>query len=191
MSEESLQLRPRTANLSGRTFGILTVVSFAGYRQRNAYWLCLCRCGNSKPIAGCFSTASGLICCDLHPQETQLPRVRLRNSLSTRPIGPCSTVVTTRPRTATTGTESAAFASATDGEKVLRRSWQILAGDLHLVTRSTGSPTKTAITNPATFVGRCRRSSRETCERIELSSFGASERRWSNGLSNWASPTLR
>jgi hypothetical protein len=50
MSANTLQLNPRTVNLSGRKFGLLTVIGFAGYR-RSAYWLCRCECGNEKAVA--------------------------------------------------------------------------------------------------------------------------------------------
>jgi hypothetical protein len=32
MSAETVRLNPRTENLTGRTFGTLTVIAFAGYR---------------------------------------------------------------------------------------------------------------------------------------------------------------
>lgn len=44
-------------NLTGQRFGRLTVTSFAEYRyqpcgRKNAYWNCLCDCGNTKVIKG-------------------------------------------------------------------------------------------------------------------------------------------
>lgn len=51
MSETTLCLHPRTVNLSGRKFGFLTVISFAGYKGR-AKWICRCQCGNRKEIGG-------------------------------------------------------------------------------------------------------------------------------------------
>lgn len=37
-------------DLTGQKFGILTVIEFAYCRNRNAYWVCQCECGQSKII---------------------------------------------------------------------------------------------------------------------------------------------
>lgn len=40
-------------DLTGQTFGKLTVVSFAGsYKRCHAKWLCKCECGNEKTVTG-------------------------------------------------------------------------------------------------------------------------------------------
>lgn len=49
MSEENVRLNPRTENMVGRQFGVLTVVSFAGY-QHSARWLCRCECGRDREV---------------------------------------------------------------------------------------------------------------------------------------------
>jgi hypothetical protein len=38
----------KVLDISGQTFGRLTVVSFIGLKNRKAVWSCLCACGNSK-----------------------------------------------------------------------------------------------------------------------------------------------
>lgn len=49
MSENSVQLRSNTPDLTGRVFGSLTVLDFAFYRVV-AYWNCLCKCGSERTI---------------------------------------------------------------------------------------------------------------------------------------------
>lgn len=39
-------------NLKNQRFGRLTVKSFAEIRNRRAYWLCVCDCGNKKTVRG-------------------------------------------------------------------------------------------------------------------------------------------
>lgn len=51
MQYESSILRPRTANLTDKSYGRWTVLSFAGYRPHNKpYWRCLCTCGTMRDV---------------------------------------------------------------------------------------------------------------------------------------------
>ena len=41
----------RIKDISGQNFGMITVVSFAGFsRSHKPLWICLCQCGVSKSI---------------------------------------------------------------------------------------------------------------------------------------------
>jgi len=40
----------RCEDITGHTFGRLTVVEFSGYRDRYRYWKCLCDCGLTKTV---------------------------------------------------------------------------------------------------------------------------------------------
>ena len=42
----------RTKDLTGKRFGRLKILSFAGYQKNKATWLCECDCGNKKVIIG-------------------------------------------------------------------------------------------------------------------------------------------
>src|ERR1051326_3855625 len=44
MPSDSITRKPRTQDLTGKTFGILTVIAFAGYRKTQAWWTCQCSC---------------------------------------------------------------------------------------------------------------------------------------------------
>lgn len=44
-------LKSRTQDLTGKTFGRLTVLAFAGYRGKKAYWYCCCCCGKETIVA--------------------------------------------------------------------------------------------------------------------------------------------
>ena len=51
-------------DLSGKVFGKLTVVSFAGSDKRgNAKWLCKCECGNEKTVLGVSLTVGNTKSC--------------------------------------------------------------------------------------------------------------------------------
>lgn len=41
-------MHKRVEDLTGKVFNKLTVIEFAGIRNRNALWLCSCECGNTK-----------------------------------------------------------------------------------------------------------------------------------------------
>jgi hypothetical protein len=43
-------MNPRTPDLTGKRFGRLTVVNFAGYTHSKAQWLCQCECGNERIV---------------------------------------------------------------------------------------------------------------------------------------------
>jgi len=47
-------MRPNVRNLTGQTFGLLTVVNLGkrpeGVKNYSAYWNCICICGKVKPI---------------------------------------------------------------------------------------------------------------------------------------------
>lgn len=51
-----IQLPTRTKNITGRTFGRISVISFAGMRRSSAcnksYWNCVCSCGNALMTGG-------------------------------------------------------------------------------------------------------------------------------------------
>ena len=50
-------------DLSGKVFGKLTVVNFAGSRNRRVRWLCKCECGNEKDIVGGHLTSGSTKSC--------------------------------------------------------------------------------------------------------------------------------
>lgn len=50
-------------DLTGLTFGNLTVVSFAGVKKRNYNWNCLCKCGNAVLANGYRLTKKGQSSC--------------------------------------------------------------------------------------------------------------------------------
>lgn len=62
----------RIKDLSGQTFGRLTVIAFAGSDnpRRRAMWECLCTCGNTKIAAG-YNLTKGLTnsCGCLHSEQ--------------------------------------------------------------------------------------------------------------------------
>lgn len=45
-------MTPRTKDITGETFGKLTVLSYAGTEKKGALWLCRCACGNERQILG-------------------------------------------------------------------------------------------------------------------------------------------
>lgn len=49
----SRELHSIPDDLKGKKFGKLTVKEFVETRNRNAYWLCECSCGNEKVISSC------------------------------------------------------------------------------------------------------------------------------------------
>ncbi len=56
----------RTEDLSGRTFGRLSVVEFSGFTDgepRASLWLCLCACGGTRIVRGSRLTCGLIICC--------------------------------------------------------------------------------------------------------------------------------
>lgn len=50
-------------DLTGRTFGRLTVISFAGLRGKTKYWNFRCECGVEKPIAASNVTTGKVVSC--------------------------------------------------------------------------------------------------------------------------------
>lgn len=50
-------------NLLGRKFGRLTVISFDQFKNRGAYWLCKCECGNTKSVKGSNLTSGNVKSC--------------------------------------------------------------------------------------------------------------------------------
>src|SRR5262245_54850580 len=48
MQYESTLRNPRSQDLTGHSFGRLTVLAFAGYRKHRRYWTCQCLCGTIK-----------------------------------------------------------------------------------------------------------------------------------------------
>ena len=59
MQYECTVRRPTTQDLTGQSFGRLTVLRFAGYRKYHGYWTCQCICGTMKDIG-----QSSLLCGD-------------------------------------------------------------------------------------------------------------------------------
>lgn len=57
---------PQT-DLTGRTFGKLTVVSFAEMRKHYSYWNCLCQCGKAKVVRGRSLITGGTRSCGCIP----------------------------------------------------------------------------------------------------------------------------
>lgn len=61
-ADSTIPLRPQTKNILGSTFHRLTVIAFAGYHRRQAFWMCRCICGSERPYAasnlGCPSLRS-------------------------------------------------------------------------------------------------------------------------------------
>lgn len=50
-------------DLSGRIFGRLTVLRFAGLNQRHATWRCVCSCGKEKTVFDCALKSGGTKSC--------------------------------------------------------------------------------------------------------------------------------
>lgn len=62
-----------TKDLSGQTFGRLTVQEFAGYRSvgasNSAYWVCLCECGTKKAVQARFLKNGLTVSCGCYQRE--------------------------------------------------------------------------------------------------------------------------
>ena len=57
-------------DLTGQTFGKLTVVSFAGSNRRRAMWLCKCECGTEKAVTGNSLTSGNIKSCGCSSSKT-------------------------------------------------------------------------------------------------------------------------
>ena len=57
-------LHPQAQDLTGRRFGILTVLRYAGRdRGRALYWVCRCECGRERPIRGRHLLTASIASC--------------------------------------------------------------------------------------------------------------------------------
>lgn len=55
--------------LTGQTFGYLTVIEFAYVKNGKSYWRCICSCGQEKVIAGSSLTRSNTQSCGCFQKE--------------------------------------------------------------------------------------------------------------------------
>lgn len=62
---------PKFRDLSGSTFGRLSVASFAGMRRGHAYYKCLCACGTNSVVCGISLSAGRTASCGcLHSEQS-------------------------------------------------------------------------------------------------------------------------
>lgn len=71
-------MNKRTIDLTNKQFGQWTVIRFAGYKNRNAEWICKCTCGIEKPVRAMYLLAGTSSKC----QACALPtRATIENTL--------------------------------------------------------------------------------------------------------------
>lgn len=61
-------------DLTGRKFNKLTVVKFAGMRQRGSYWECLCECGGESILIANYVTSGHTKSCGCDQSAVMLKR---------------------------------------------------------------------------------------------------------------------
>jgi len=59
-------------NLTGKTFGLLTVIAFKETDLKNSFWECLCKCGNVKVIKGRNMTSGTAVSCGCLRKENSI-----------------------------------------------------------------------------------------------------------------------
>ena len=84
--------RGRFIDLSGQTFGRWTVVKQQGYGSSGARWLCKCRCGNEKEVAGMCLRSGISRSCGCYAKDVQRARLK-RDGWTTRTITGISSYV--------------------------------------------------------------------------------------------------
>lgn len=60
---------PKLINLTGKTFGRLTVISRAEHPSRHVYWICSCSCGKIKTIRGGHLNDGRIVSCGCFNQQ--------------------------------------------------------------------------------------------------------------------------
>lgn len=75
----------RRIDLTGRTFGRLTVIQFAGTNKRGSYmWLCECECGNTKVVDGADLRRGGTKSCGCLAAENTSRRTYVHGMTGTK-----------------------------------------------------------------------------------------------------------
>ena len=65
--------RPKYKDMTGKKFGRLTVLSYAGPNHRkDATWLCRCDCGNEKVIQGQALRSGAVVSCGCYMRESKV-----------------------------------------------------------------------------------------------------------------------
>ena len=59
----------RFKNIAGKRFGRWKVIEFSHIRNHNAYWKCLCDCGNEKAVCGTYMRAGRSKSCGCFARE--------------------------------------------------------------------------------------------------------------------------
>lgn len=79
MSEQSLQLNPKTINLAGRTFSRLLVISYAGSINGKVRWRCLCECGTEVVVVSEYLRIGKTRSCGCLQAEVSAAKGRARS----------------------------------------------------------------------------------------------------------------
>lgn len=68
---QPIPTHPRFQDLTGKTFGRLTVIGYAGKKRHQSHWLCRCKCGSVKIIRACSIMSGHTVSCGcLHSEVT-------------------------------------------------------------------------------------------------------------------------
>lgn len=73
----------RFSDLTGRSFGRLTVVERAENRGRHIYWLCVCECGTTRTVKGDHLKSGGSQSCGCRLSDSARERAA-RSAMPTR-----------------------------------------------------------------------------------------------------------
>lgn len=75
MAPENAITRPwRLQDLTGRIFGRLEVICFAGIRSRTYYWQCVCECGERKIVDGWKLRSGSTQSCGCYKRDAAISR---------------------------------------------------------------------------------------------------------------------
>lgn len=69
-------------DLTGKTFGRLTVISRNGSKNKSANWMCRCECGNVLSVNGCHLRSGHTKSCGCYSKEMSRQRARDENTKS-------------------------------------------------------------------------------------------------------------
>lgn len=74
LGKGNMRSRPKRGfykDITGKVFGRLTVQGYSHTVGKRSYWLCLCECGNTKPINKADLTSKSTISCGCRQKEIQ------------------------------------------------------------------------------------------------------------------------
>lgn len=91
--ETRLPTSAKFVDLTNRKFARLTVVSFAGFKNKHAHWNCECECGEQVVIDGTelkngHTKSCGCIRLSDHPISTERPEYRIWQAMKNRCLNP-------------------------------------------------------------------------------------------------------